>query len=190
MSTTFPGTTIEVLELKKSSSRQLFDGIFATGGLTLSQVSLMTGLEPYLIQNWVKRGFVGSPKKRVYSRNQFSRIVIINMLREALQIEKICDLIHVISGVIVDDESDDLISADELYHTYVDLLAESRIDLSDKTAVLAAADVAASEYSINDTEAQKRISKILQIMLYAHAASQLRKKADEIFSTLDQIYHK
>ncbi len=184
MSTAFPGTTIEVLELKKSSSRQLFDGIFATGGLTLSQVSLMTGLEPYLIQNWVKRGFVGSPKKRVYSRNQFSRIVIINMLREALQIEKICDLIRVISGVL-DDESDDLISADELYHTYVDLLSESRIDLSNKNSVLVATDIAASEYAQNDADTQKKISKILQIMLYAHAASQLRKKADEIFSTLN-----
>ena len=184
MSTTFPGTTIEVLELKRSSSRQLFDGIFATGGLTLSQVSLMTGLEPYLIQNWVKRGFVGSPKKRLYSRNQFSRIVIINMLREALQIEKICDLIRIISGVL-DDESDDLISADELYHTYVDLLCESRIDLSNKSVVLAAADLAASQYAKNDAETQKRISKILQIMLYAHAAAGLRRKADEIFSTLD-----
>ena len=184
MSTTFPGTTIEVLELKKSSSRQLFDGIFATGGLTLSQVSLMTGLEPYLIQNWVKRGFVGSPKKRVYSRNQFSRIVIINMLRETLQIEKICELIRIISGVL-DDESDDLISADELYHTYVDLLSESQIDLSNRSSVVTAADIAASVYSQKDAEAQRRISKILQIMLYAHAASQLRKKADEIFSTLD-----
>ena len=106
------------------------------------------------------------------------------MLREALQIEKICDLIRVISGVL-DDESDDLISADELYHTYVDLLAESRIDLSDKSSVVAASDAAASEYSQKDADAQKKISKILQIMLYAHAASQLRKKADEIFSTLD-----
>ena len=106
------------------------------------------------------------------------------MLREALQIEKICDLIRIISGVL-DDESDDLISADELYHTYVDLLAESRIDLSSKSSVLAASDLAASEYAKGDAEVQKRISKILQIMLYAHAASQLRKKADEIFSTLN-----
>jgi len=95
MSTTFPGTTIETAFLEKGSSKQLFDGIFATGGITLSQVSVMTGLEPYLIQNWVKRGFVSSPIKRLYSRDQFARIVIINMLREALQIERICNLIHI-----------------------------------------------------------------------------------------------
>jgi len=51
MITTYPGTTIEVLSLQKGSSRTLFNGIFATGGITLSQVSNMTGLEPYLIQN-------------------------------------------------------------------------------------------------------------------------------------------
>lgn len=183
MSTTFPGTTIEVLEIQKSSSRKLFDGIFATGGLTLSQVSLMTGIEPYAIQNWVKRGFVGSPKKRLYSRNQFSRIVIINMLREALQIEKICDLIRIISGVL-DDESDDLISADELYHRYVDLLAEHKIDLNDKSSITEAADRTAREFADSDAQTQKKLSSILQIILYAHAASQLRKKADDIFATL------
>ena len=84
MTTTLPGTTIEVSEMRKGISRQLFDGIFAAGGITLSQVCTMTGLEPYLIQNWVKRGFVSSPVKRLYSREQFARIVIINMLREAL----------------------------------------------------------------------------------------------------------
>ena len=90
---TFPGTEIEVSEIKKGASKALFDGIFATGGITLSQVSVMTGLEPYVIQNWVKRGFVASPVKRVYGRAQFARIIIINMLKEALQLEKICELV-------------------------------------------------------------------------------------------------
>ena len=49
-----PGTTIEISGLSKDISRVMFDGIFAAGGITLSQVSVMTGLEPYMIQNWVK----------------------------------------------------------------------------------------------------------------------------------------
>ena len=117
---TFPGTTIEISKLEKGSSLLLFDGIFATGGITLSQISVMTGLEPYLIQNWVKRGFLSSPVKRVYSREQFSRIVIINMLRESLQLEKICGLIHLIGGK-PDNKEDDLIGFEELYHRYVDI---------------------------------------------------------------------
>ncbi len=183
MSTTFPGTTIEVSTIQKNSSKILFDGIFATGGLTLSQVSLMTGLEPYLIQNWVKRGFVGSPQKRLYSKIQFSRIVIINMLRESLQIEKICNLIKIISGVL-DDESDDLISADELYHRYVDLISENDTDVISDESVLASAENIAEQYNINGAQ-KKQLVKILQIMVYAHSASVLRKKADDIFATLD-----
>ena len=128
MSKTFPGTTIEVKNIEKGSSKILFDGIFATGGITLSQVSVMTGLEPYVVQNWVKRGFLTSPKKRVYSKSQFARIVIINMLRESLQIDKICNLIKVIGGEL-EDETDDLISDDELYHRYVDMIAEGDINI-------------------------------------------------------------
>ena len=183
MSTTFPGTTIETLSLEKGSSKLLFDGIFATGGITLSQVSVMTGLEPYLIQNWVKRGFVSSPQKRLYSKEQFARIVIINMLREALQIDRICGLIHVIGGVL-DDTSDDLISDDELYHRYVDMLADPSINTADERSILLAAEQASANFEERVPNSQKQLIRILQVMLYAHAASSLRKSAEEILSTL------
>lgn len=183
MSTTFPGTTIEILCLEKGSSKLLFDGIFATGGITLSQVSVMTGLEPYLIQNWVKRGFVTSPVKRLYSREQFAQIVIINMLRDALQIERICNLIHIIGG-IPDDPNDDLISNDELYHRYVDMLSGSEVNLTDERLVLEAAENAVLGFEEKVPGAKKKLIRILQVMLYAHASSKLRDSAGEILSTL------
>ena len=99
MAIVLPGTTIEVSQVYKGTSRTMFNGIFAAGGITLSQVSVMTGLEPYLIQNWVKRGFVSPPLKRQYSKNQFARIVIINMLRESLQLDKICGLLSYINAI-------------------------------------------------------------------------------------------
>ncbi|MBQ7384811.1 MAG: DUF1836 domain-containing protein [Clostridia bacterium] len=183
MSTTFPGTTIEVKTLEKGSSKLLFDGIFATGGITLSQISVMTGLEPYLIQNWVKRGFVTSPKKRVYSREQFARILIINMLREALQIDRICGLIRIIGGVL-DDPEDDLIGDDELYHKYVDMLTSEQIDMTDKETVRRAAEDAILDFEERRPDTKKQLVKILQVMLYAHAASELRRSAEEMLSTL------
>ena len=181
---TFPGTTIEVLKVEKGSSRHLFDGIFATGGITLSQVSLMTGLEPYIIQNWVKRGYVDSPKKRVYSRGQFARIVIINMLREALKLEDICSLIKVIEGDNPDTDDDDIILDDELYHSYVDMLAEGRIELSDREAATAAADAAAAKIEERRHGTRKTLSVILQIMLSAHAASMLRTHAENMLGAI------
>ena len=184
MATTFPGTTIEVSKLTRSSSRILFDSIFCAGGVTLSQVSLMTGIEPYAIQNWVKRGFVGSPQHRLYSKNQFARIVIINMLRESLQIEKICELIRGISGVLA-DESDDLISAYELYHMYVDLISTCEFNIHDKDSVQNVASAAADTVD-SDAHTRAQISRILQIMIYARAAVVLRQKAEILFASLDQ----
>lgn len=178
MATTFPGTTIETRTLEKGSSKLLFDGIFATGGITLSQVSIMTGLEPYLIQNWIKRGFVAPPVKRVYGKEQFARIIIINMLREALQIERICTLIQVMGS------GEDRIRDDELYHRYVDMLAENEINMMDETSVSEVAQSVALASDVRDPGVQKQLARILQVMLYAHAASKLRNSAESILATL------
>ena len=183
MSTTFPGTTIEVSKIEKGSSRQLFEGIFATGGITLSQVSVMTGLEPYIVQNWVKRGFVSSPKKRVYSKEQFARIIIINMLKEALKIEDICSLIKVIGGD-THDTSDDLIFDDELYHRYVDMVAGNSANVLDPAEAARVADEAAESIEERVAGTRKKLAHILQVMLYAHSASRLRISAEEILGTL------
>ena len=183
MLNTFPGTTVEISRLQKGSSKVLFDGIFAAGGITLSQVSVMTGLEPYLIQNWVKRGFVSSPVKRLYSEEQFARIVIINMLKEALQIERICSLIRVIGGVL-EDTTDDLIGDAELYHRYVDMISDESINITDPESVRSAAAAAASDFVERIPNTRKKLERIFEVMLYAHAASKLRASAEQMLSTL------
>ena len=183
MSTTYPGTTIETTALTKGCSKTLFEGIFAAGGITLSQVSVMTDLEPYIIQNWVKRGFVSPPQKRVYSREQFARIIIINMLKESLQIDRICGLINVIGG-LTDDPLDDLIGDEELYHRYVDMVADETVNISEPSSVVLAATEACADFDERVPGAAKRLMKILQGMLYAHSAARMRRSAEEILSTL------
>lgn len=179
-----PGTTIEVSKFEAGASRILFEGLFAAGGITLSQVSVMTGLEPYMIQNWVKRGFVSSPVKRQYSKDQFARIVTINMLRESLQLDKICSMLSYINGAL-DDESDNLISDSELYHKYVDLVADSGGFIADKKHIEEAVERAASEYEEPIPGARQRLIKILQVMAFAHYASISRQSAEEILSDLN-----
>jgi len=184
MATRFPGTTIEVSSIQKGSSKQLFDGLFAPGGITLSQVCVMTGLEPYLIQNWIKRGFVAPPKKRFYSKEQFSRIIIINMLREVLQIDHICQLLKIISGTL-DDEGNGMVGEDELYHHYVDLLSDPDICVTDPQSVLLAVQRVSQGFEDRLPNGKKRLELILQSMLYAHASTNFRNTAEEILSKLD-----
>lgn len=183
MPKTFPGTTIEITRLQKDASRLLFDGIFATGGITLSQICVMTDLEPYMIQNWIKRGFVTSPKKRLYSREQFARILIINMLKESLQIEKICGLIHIIDGD-PHDPDDDFIGSCELYHKYVDLLADADLNLFDRESVAQVTETAASDFPETVAGSRKKLAQILTTMLYAHSAARMKRLAEDSLSSL------
>lgn len=184
MQNTFPGTTVEITKLEQGSSRVLFDGIFATGGVTLSQVCIITGLEYYMIQNWVKRKYVSPPVKRVYSRAQLARIIIINMLRESLNIERIANLIKVIGGVL-DDDSDDLISDDELYHRYVDMVADEGVALTNEASVRAAARKAVEDYPESPTDSKEKLTRIIEAMYYAHSAAKLRDAADAILASLE-----
>lgn len=180
---TLPGTTIEVSGITENISRMLFEGIFAAGGITLSQVSAMTGLEPYMIQNWVKRGFVSPPIKRQYSPDQFSRIVLINMLRESLQLDRICGLLTYINGKL-DDQSDDLIRDSELYHKYVELISHTGGIVTAPESIKVAAEEVVETYVEPIPGARKRLVKILQVMAYAHYASISRNAAEELLASL------
>ena len=182
MTGTLPGTTIEVSEIRKGISRQLFDGIFAAGGITLSQVSVMSGLEPYRIQNWVKRGFVSSPQKRQYSKRQFARIVIINMLCESMQLDRICDLLSYINGKL-QDESDDIIDDSELYHRYTDMIADIQGTISHED-IRRAAKQAVADYAEPQPGDRQRLEKVLQVMAYAHYATLARRTAEETLSQM------
>lgn len=85
-----------------------------TNGLSLGQVCSITGLEPMIIQNWVKRGYVARPIHKKYHEKQFARILLINSLKEAMRIEEIGKLMKLVNGD-VEDESDDLLSETDLY---------------------------------------------------------------------------
>ena len=59
MAKTLPGTTIAVDWNRPEEAETLLNSLFFGRGLMLSQVASLTGLEPYVIQNWVRRGFCG-----------------------------------------------------------------------------------------------------------------------------------
>ncbi len=181
---TLPGTTIEISKVERGSSRLMFDGIFASGGITLSQVCIMTGLEPYMVQNWVKRRFVSSPQKRVYSRNQFARIVIINMLRETMSLDSIIKLIGHINGVL-SDESDDLIGDSELYHMYVDLFADCGGSLYNTEVTLAAIKRMTDEFS-SLPDVRRRLREVLEVITYARVSAHAVHKAERLLKGFDE----
>ena len=65
-----PGTTLQILREEADAAEDMFRSMFLAGGMVLGQVSQLTGLEPYTIQNWVERGFLSPPQNRRYSLSQ------------------------------------------------------------------------------------------------------------------------
>ncbi len=112
-----PGTTLKFTEQARESAFSLITPVLeAAGGLTLSQLSGITGLEGSTIQNWVKRGWVPATKGKKYYDRQILRILLINMLRSAMKLDEIVKLMAYVNGD-VEDTSDDIIEEQALYDT-------------------------------------------------------------------------
>lgn len=116
MSRKIPGTTLNFSEQARDAAFTMISPVLeATGGLTLSQLSKLTGLEGSTIQNWIKRGWVSSTHGKKYSQKQVVRILLINMLRGSMKLEEIARLMTYVNGD-VEDNSDDIIPDVILYN--------------------------------------------------------------------------
>ena len=182
MNWTIPGTALEGLRENADRTDGLFQSMFLAGGLTLSQVSSITGLETYAIQNWVKRGFLPPPQNKRYNMEQVCRIIIINMLKGALPLEQICSLLSYINGSLT-DESDDIIDDTVLYFKFVSLAARARHIGGSKEWGEALEEVMES-YTEPFPGAREKVTKVLRIMLTAWIAARLKDQADAMIAEL------
>ena len=128
-----PGTVLHADRKDAQNIPKQLEALFFGGGIALSQVTAVTGLETHTVQNWVKRGFLTSPVGKRYSLRQLCRILNINLLRRCMSIERVCRLLSYVNGNL-DDESDDMINDTELYFMFVKLAARMK-ELYDPAAV-------------------------------------------------------
>ncbi len=184
MEWTLPGTVLSVDADRPQAAEEVFSSLFLAGGLVLSQVTQVTGLEPYIIQNWVRRGFLAPPKQRKYTRRQLSRILMINALKSTLSIEQICKLLSYINGAL-DDEGDDTIDDTELYGAFV-LVAGSvqKYDLTSESEMNRLIADGLKDYKEPIPGAKERIEQALRIMITAWRAAQLQTKAQSMMNAL------
>ena len=177
-----PGTTLEGARADADRTDGLFQSMFLAGGLTLSQVSSITGLETYAIQNWVKRKFLAPPQNKRYNMEQVCRIIIINMLKGALSLEQICSLMRYINGSLT-DENDDIIDDTVLYFMFVSLAARAR-HIGGSKEWGEALDEVLANYAEPYPGAKEKVTKVLRIMLTAWIAARLKEQADSMIADL------
>lgn len=184
MEWTIPGTTLTAKREEAVHVADQFEAMFFGGGISLSQVATITGLEPYAIQNWVKRGFLTKPEHKRYSLQQLCRIININMLKTTLPMEEICGLLEYINGDL-SDESDDLIDDSRLYFMFVRLAALARYIGGNKTWDDALEETVA-DYVEPVPGAKEKLVRVLRIMLTAWVAAQLKFQTDKMLQELKE----
>ena len=177
-----PGTVLQIERENADGVEEVFSSMFLAGGMVLSQVSNITGLEPYTVQNWVKRGFLSPPQHKRYSMNQLCRILHINMLKSVLPLEQICGLLSSINGKL-DEESDDIIDDSRLYFLFVRLASRAK-ELDDPAAWEQALEAALADYREPVPGARVRIEKALRVMLTAWVAARMRHAAETMLQEL------
>ena len=182
MQWTIPGTTLTGKRSDADRTEELFQALFLAGGMTLSQVVSITGLEPYTIQNWVKRGFLPSPKNKRYDMEQLCRLININILKGNMPLEQIIKLMGYLNGDLA-DESDDLVDDTRLFFYFVSLAARARYIGGTKAWDDALVEITES-YQEPIPGARQKLIKVLKVMLTIYCANALKAQAEDMLAQL------
>lgn len=171
----FPGTQIPV------SDMPLLQGIFsATTGITLSQVCEITGLETGAIHNWIKRGYVNPPIGRKYSKSQVARIILINMLRETLALERIAKILSHANGDLL-DRADDIMDDSDIYKCLCDILIPAeKNEVIDIRELFVRIEEYLKDYQEPCPGAEQRLELVLKIIICAWESAYFKKYADHL----------
>ena len=139
-------------------------------GISLGQICSITGLEPHMIQNWVKRGYIPHPINKKYYTKHLARILLTNALRECMYIDDIGLLMVYVNGD-VDDESDDIISEEDLYKLFSSIIYKLN-------------DINETEKIVDENVKDKKVNYAMKVMVYAYIASEMSKKSNSYLQKL------
>ena len=182
MTWNIPGTVLSGRREEADQIPRQLEAMFFGGGITLSQVTAITGLEAHTVQNWVKRRYVTSPVAKRYSLRQLCRIININMLKGVLTLEQICQLLGYVNGTL-GDESDDMIDDSQLYFMFVRLAARLK-ELYEPAAADELLEQYLQDYAEPVPGAKDRVRKVLRVMLTAWLAARMTQTTQEMLNEL------
>lgn len=174
------GATIPFNELKSGDNLVLEQMIETAGGLTLSQVSTITGLEGSTIQNWIKRGWVAKPVKKRYYKKHLFRILIIGILRDCMQLEQIVSLLKVVNYYLQQqDKADNESMLFNYLCSVVDTLSISNGISKEK--INSNIELIIKDFS-GSKDAKVRLKEVLSIMTYGYITSLLKNETEMYYN--------
>ena len=178
-STFIPGTVMDKSKMGNATGLEFLNKIFyITDGIMLSQIREICGIDGSTLQNWTKRGWVANARSKRYDKNQLARILIINMMRNSMQLDRISKILTYVNGR-TSDKSDDIIPESELYDylcRIIDLLIEEdRPHIGDLIRRVL------SSYDERMPGDAKRLEKACGIIIMTYYAALVHQKANSMF---------
>ena len=180
-----PGTVLKRKDMGNVTGIEFLNKIFyITDGIMLSQIRDISGIDGTTLQNWTKRGWVENSRLKRYDKDQLSHILIINMLRSCMQLDRIAFLIRYINGS-VSDRSDDIIRDSELYD-YICRILDKLIEggSCNPEGLRRSITELTAGYEEKVSGARRRLEKALEIIVFAYYASILKQHSDRMTESL------
>ena len=168
MSEYLPGTLISVTKDHLKNIDGILDPMFLMEGMQLRQVTGLLGIEAHTVQNWVKRGFVDSPVKKLYNRDRFVRLAILNYFKDVFSLESILTLL----GMAGQD--------DQVYSAFCEMLAEAPVDpikAETKLSDIVDKAIGTQRFDYSKTS-REQVKRLLTILYTAHLSIVLKKEAE------------
>ncbi len=180
-STHIPGTIMDKSRMGNVTGMEFLNKIYyITDGIMLAQIREICGIDGSTLQNWTKRGWVASAHSKRYNKNQLSRILIINMMRDSMQLDRISGLLTYVNGK-ADDTSDDIISESELYDCLcriIDQLVENE-QVGDNLGGVISREL--EGYEERSPGARRRLERACEIMIMAYYSSLVKQSANSMY---------
>ena len=182
-----PGTILNRREMGDVTGLEFLKKIFyISDGVMLTQIREISGIDGSTLQNWTKRGWVANARLKRYNIDQVAHILIINMLRSCMQLDKIAFLVSYINGRVY-DQSDDIIRDSQLYDyicRILDKLMNAGEITKDNTTLRDTIEHITSDYKEKVTGARKRLNTAIEIIIIAYYASIIKSHSDDMVDAL------
>ena len=181
-----PGTILNRKSMGDVTGLEFLSKIFyITDGVMLGQIREISGIDGSTLQNWTKRGWVANSKLKRYNIDQVAHILIINMLRSCIQLDRIAFLLRYINGN-VNDNSDDILCPSRLYD-YICRILDSIMIEGKECSVDNLKECIAEEtkdYEEKISGAARRLQNALEIIIVAYYSSVLKSHTDKKLSEI------
>ena len=180
-----PGTKLRRADMSGVTGMEFLSKIFfISDGVMLTQIRDISGIDGSTLQNWTKRGWVPLSQSKKYNIDQVAYILIINMLRPCMQLDKIAYMLEYINGDF-DDASDDIIRASELYD-YICRILDALVEQNhcSFSSIRHVIEQETAGYTEVMEGARERLTDALEAIVVAYYATLIKTRSDELVNRL------